>query len=146
MKRIFQLALITLLAVALMLPAAAIINTDGSDPNWDGVEGIVPAMNDIISDEYDETANHNDDYLGYVEVDEHYEVPERHPLARNNEDYAEIEPISAETGGTNGLSNTMAILIYSALGLALFAVLLSIIALVNAGRKSSRKKIKNDFF
>ncbi|MCL2531996.1 MAG: hypothetical protein FWE40_07560 [Oscillospiraceae bacterium] len=143
MKRIFQLALVLLLAVAFMLPTAAIINADGSDPDWDGVEGIVPAMNDIVLYDYDAHTPANDDYLGYIEVDETYEVPERNPLARD-EGYADIEPIYAVT--TEGITMVNNVLItWVALGLAALALLLAIIALAKAGHKKTAR-IKNDFF
>jgi len=139
MKRIFQLALVLLLAMMFVLPATAIINADGSDPDWDGYEGIMPAMDEITP--YDIPSN--DDYLGYIEVDEHFEAPERNPLARDN--YVDIETISIETD-TIGMINTMAIATWAALGMAALALLLAIIALVKAGRKKSGTRTKNDFF
>ncbi|MCL2445312.1 MAG: hypothetical protein FWD06_00885 [Oscillospiraceae bacterium] len=145
MKRIFQLALALVLALALMLPVAAIANLDGSDPEWDGYEGIRP-MSDVltIGEPTDEPVDAVD---GYFELDDSYEIPERNPLARdanaNDEldfidvpelggsgimaisDYLDIEPISAETG-----HGVPVVLFYVTLGIAVLALVLAIVALV----------------
>jgi|GEM_PF-1014998 len=146
MKRIFQLTLALVLALALMLPVAAIANIDGSEPEWDGYAGIRP-MSDIITigDPTDEPLD------GYFELNDSYEIPERNPLARNEvpddinpidvpelagsgimaisdeiaEGYLGIEPISADLN--NGIPVA---LFYVTLAVAVLALALAIVALV----------------
>jgi len=143
MKRIAQFALALLLAFALLLPTAAIINVDGSDPEWTGESAIVPAMEDNLG--LDDDTLYND---GYVE---NWQDSDRHPLARDGD--IAIDPIDAPVPGIGGqLANDcapcmwQAIASYAALGLAALALLLAIIALAKIGRKTSGTKIKNDFF
>ncbi|MCL2531997.1 MAG: hypothetical protein FWE40_07565 [Oscillospiraceae bacterium] len=140
MKRIFQIALTLALALALMLPVAAIINVDGSDPEWDGYAGIRPAMDDILV-----IGEPTDDSPLYgIEIDDYYDGTwERNPLARDGDvdtidapelegsginaisDYLDIDPISAEVGHSVPVA-----LFYVGLGVAVLALVLAIIALV----------------
>jgi len=133
MKRIAQLTLALLLALALMLPAAAIINIDGSDPDWDGYAGIRPASDVLV--------------IGDIEpdVEDYYEYngPDRSQFARDDEmnfidvpelegsgimainDYLDIEPINAEIGHSVPVA-----LFYATLAVAVLALVLAIVALV----------------
>ncbi|MCL2194519.1 MAG: hypothetical protein FWB76_01010 [Oscillospiraceae bacterium] len=151
MKRIVQLALALALALALMLPAAAIINTDGTDPDWDGYEGIRP-MSDVVvlndAEDLDDYSAYELDAIADYDSGFGFDDPEwdRHPLARDGEGYADIEPIAIgiePISADNTMMNT--IVLWAALGMAALALLLAIIALAKAGRKKPAR-IKNDFF
>lgn len=151
MKRIAQLTLATLLALALMLPVAAIANIDGSEPEWTGYAGIRP-MNELLTiDDMDSDIEFaNDDGAPFVsDEDELANAPNRAQFARSNENdevpvgivpisddiggyldieginYVGIEPISAETG-----HGVPVVLVYVSLGIAVLALALAIVALV----------------
>jgi len=148
MKRIAQLTLALLLALALMLPVAAIANLDGSEPEWEGYAGIRP-MSDILTIG-DIEPNAEPDY------DINAEEPNRAQFARNGDvdtidvpelegsgiaaisgeldgyvdiepidGYLDIEPISANVG-----HSVPAALFYVGFGVAVLALALAIVALV----------------
>ncbi|MCL2194518.1 MAG: hypothetical protein FWB76_01005 [Oscillospiraceae bacterium] len=154
MKRIAQLTLVALLALALVLPAAAIANIDGSEPEWDGYAGIRP-MSDVL------VVGDIEPDVEPIEADPYAEEPNRAQFARSNNDlpdnyvepiyvdgvadgimaisaeigggYAEIEPInypgieaiSAETGHSVPVA-----LFYATLAVAVLALVLAVVALV----------------
>jgi len=138
MKRILQVALTLALALALMLPVAAIANIDGSEPEWDGYAGIRPMSDELVIDGV-EFAN-DDAYDYYTEENE----PNRAQFARDGDvdtidvpelqgsginavsDYLEIDPISAELSD----SSVPVVLVYVGLGVAVLALVLAIVALV----------------
>ncbi|MCL2445311.1 MAG: hypothetical protein FWD06_00880 [Oscillospiraceae bacterium] len=151
MKRIAQLTLALLLALALMLPVAAIANLDGSDPEWDGYASIRPASDILIIGDIEPDAEPDYD----IDADE----PNRAQFARTPYDdvnsvdvpelggsgimaisgeleegyigiepidgYLDIEPISANVGHSIPVA-----LFYVALGVAVLALLLAVVALV----------------
>jgi len=140
MKRLLSIVTALLVAALFMLPAAAIINLDGTEPEWDGDPGIRPAMETIdgidgiaLLESPVEGLPEGDavlyigeptDELPGDQEDEVFEFDRSH-LARGAE--AQVE--SAALSGMN-------LALYIGLAaVSLASLTLSIIALVKAGRK-----------
>ena len=125
MKRLLTVITTILVAALFLLPAAAIINLDGTEPEWDGDPGIRPAM-ETIDGEADAVlfiGDPTDELPGDGDAEDDVIAFDRSHLARG----AQAEP-AALSGVTLAL--------YIGLGaVSLAALALSTVAIVKVRKK-----------
>ena len=134
MKRLLSIVTALLVAALFVLPASAIINLDGSEPEWDGDPGIRPAMETIdgiepivyLSDEDGVVLMNGDSVIAADELpmdelphDDDLEIDRSH-LARNP--YANVNP-AISSGATLALFIGLGLVSLAALALAIAAIM-----------------------
>jgi len=141
MKKLLCVAIALLMTLMFVLPAAAIINVDGSEPEWTGAPGIRPADDVLELDEpfdavYDEEDNDEDepDVTEAPVFETTTNAPELDDSNMVDVDDALLGAEVAEVAAACPFDQAQFVVTYVALGISVLALVLAIIALAKNRR------------